>query len=87
MFPDAPVQELELILKDSLDFDDALEVVLQRFGSKTTSHQDTTRNIPSSEAADNGNQESCSGEADEFPHSTGMSVHIGEPQLADRVKD
>ena len=47
MFPDAPVQELELIVKDSPDFDQALEVVLHRFGR--------------------------SGEAPEFPNSTGMS--------------
>ena len=47
MFPDAPVQELELIVKDSPDFDQALEVVLHRFGNKTPPHQEKTRNIPS----------------------------------------
>ena len=73
MFPDAPVQELELIVKDSPDFDQALEVVLHRFANKTLPHQETTRNIPSREAEDNDHQDLCSGEAPEFQYSTGMS--------------
>jgi hypothetical protein len=75
MFPDAPVRELERIVDDSLDFDQALEVVLHRFGNKTTPSQDITMNIPSREAEFSANQD-CYGEAAEFPHSIGMSVCI-----------
>ncbi len=37
MFPDAPVRDLESIVDDSLDFDQALEVVLHRFGQQNHS--------------------------------------------------
>ena len=76
MFPDTPVQGIELILKDSIDFVQALEVVFNRFGNKTTPHQDTTRNIPSREAEDIGNEDLCSDELPKILYCTDMSVCI-----------
>ena len=66
MFLDLPTQELEIIVNDRLDFDQAVEVVLHRFGHKISPNRDITRSVSSIEAEDNSNQDLFSGKETKF---------------------